>query len=240
MMVWLHTTRGKLWLAAAVLLSLLVTWPLSAAFQMFGLDKVGVSARSLRGPVWWGGAEELEVAGVRLGTVDVFLNPFALLIGRARIDIARNAGKPDDIAGGITMGFGSRSFDDVTGTLPLAEALAPLPVSRIEFEKFTAQFSGGLCAKAEGRARIRVSLLATGLNLANGLAGDARCDGDALLMPLVSQSGQERLDVRVKANGSFEATMRIKTTDPQLAVGLALNGFRPAGGDQMLRITGKL
>jgi general secretion pathway protein N len=239
-MSWLRTTPAKLWLAFAVLLSLLATWPLSAAFQIFGLDKMGVSARSLRGPVWWGGAEELEVGGIRLGTVDVFLNPLGLLIGRARMDIARKFGKPDDIAGGITLGFGSHSLDDVTGAVPLAEALAPLPVSRIEFEKFSAQFSGDRCTKAEGRARIRVSIPASGLNLSNGLAGDVRCDGDALMLPLVSQSGQEHLDVRVKANGRFEGTMRIRTSDPQLALGLALSGFRASGGDQMLRVTGSL
>lgn len=240
MTAWLRTTRAKLWLALALLLSLLVTWPLSAAFAMFGLDGMGVSARSLRGPVWWGGAEELEAGGIRLGTVDVFLNPLGLLIGRARLDIARKHGKSDDIAGGITLGFGTRSLDDVTGAVPLAEALAPLPVSRVEFEDFSVQFSGGMCAKAEGRARIRVPALAGGLNLSNGFAGDVRCDGDALLLPLVSQSGQERLDVRMRANGTFEAAMRIKTSDPQLVIGLAANGFRTVGGDQLLRVTGKL
>ncbi len=39
---------------------------------------MGVTARSLRGPVWWGGAEELTVSGIRLGTLNVFLDPLPL------------------------------------------------------------------------------------------------------------------------------------------------------------------
>jgi general secretion pathway protein N len=79
-----------------------------------------------------------------------------------------------------------------------------------------------------------------GLDLANGLTGDARCDGGALLLPLASQSGQERIDLRIRADGAYEATMRIRTADPVLAGTLAGSGFQAANGEQVLRIAGSL
>src|SRR5688572_28440770 len=126
MIGWMSTTRAKIMQAIILGMAMLVTWPLRAAFSIFGLTDIGVAARSLRGPIWWGGAEELQIRGVQLGTVDVFLNPIQLLIGRVRIDVSRRLGAPEDIAGAITVGFNRRGIDDVTGALALAAPLAPL------------------------------------------------------------------------------------------------------------------
>lgn len=240
MISWLSTTRAKIMLAVILGIALLVTWPLRAAFSIFGLADMGVAARSLRGPIWWGGAEQLQVRGVQLGTVDVFLNPLQLLIGRVRIDIARRLGTPDDIAGAFSVGWGHRGIDDVTGAVALAAPLAPLPVSRVEFEDLSVHFSGKRCITAEGRVRARVPALISGLSLSNGLAGEARCAGDAVELPLVSQSGQEQLTIRVADDGSYQATMRVRTTDPLLGAALGANGFRAVGGDQVLRTVGRL
>jgi len=237
---WIRTTRAKIMLGIILVIALLLTWPLRAAFSIFGLQDMGVAAKSLRGPIWWGGAEELQIRGVQLGAVDVYLNPLQLLIGRVRIDIARRLGAPGDIAGAITIGLGHRGIDDVTGTLALGAPLAPLPVSRVEFEDLTVHFANGQCTLAEGRVRARVPALISGLALANGLAGDARCAGNALELPLVSQSGQEQLNVRIAENGSYEATMRIRTSDPLLAAALGANGFRAVGAEQVLRTVGQL
>lgn len=236
----LRTRRARLWAAVAIFTGLIVTFPLSAAFSLLGLKEMGVAARSLRGPVWWGGAEELTLGDIRVGTVNVLLSPLRLLIGEARIAFIRNDGKPDDFRGSLTMGFGTVGFDRVTGSLPLGATLAPLPVSRATFENFTAQFKGGRCSEAEGRVRVQVAALIAGLDLANGLSGDARCDGEVLLIPLASQSGQEKLDLRIRANGAYEAVMRIRTSDPALTGALAANGFQASGGEQMLRVAGTL
>lgn len=237
---WIGTTRAKIMLAVILAISLLVTWPLRAAFSIFGLKDMGVAARSLRGPIWWGGAEELQIRGIQLGTVDVFLNPIQLLIGRVRIDVSRRLGTPEDIAGAITVGLGRRGIDDVTGALALAAPLAPLPISRVEFDGLTIHFSGGQCTEAEGRVRARVPALISGLNLANGLSGDARCAGEVVELPLVSQSGQEQVNIRIAQDGSYQATMRVRTGDPAMTAALAANGFREIGGELMLRTVGRL
>ncbi|MBU0556843.1 MAG: type II secretion system protein N [Alphaproteobacteria bacterium] len=240
MMAMFRTTRARIMLVVIFLIALLVTWPLRAAFNIFGLKDMGVAARSLRGPIWWGGAEELQIRGVQLGTVDVFLSPVQLLVGRVRIDIIRRLGDRDDITGAFTLGFNRRGVDDVTGSVALGAPLAPLPVSRVEFEDMTVHFSGDMCTRAEGRVRARVPAIFSGLGLANGLAGDVRCAGDAVELPLVSQSGQEQLSVRLKQDGSYEATMRVRTSDPLLGVALGANGFQNVNGEQVLRTVGRL
>jgi len=237
---WIGSTRARIMLVLILVIGLLVTWPLRAAFSIFGLADMGVAARSLRGPIWWGGAEELQIRGVQLGTVNVFLNPVQLLLGRVRIDMSRRLGAPDDISGAFTVGWGQRGIDDVTGAVALAAPLAPLPVSRVEFEDLTVHFSSGRCVVAEGRVRARVPALINGLSLANGLSGEAKCAGDAVELPLVSQSGLERLTVRIGSSGRYEATMRIKTADPLLAAALGANGFRAVDDEQVLRTVGRL
>lgn len=236
----LRSARAKLMLALAVVLALIVTFPLALGVRLAGLDSMGVSARSLRGSVWWGTAEALDVGGIHLGTVDVFLDPLRLFIGEARIDIARVLSKEDAIVGGMTIGFGRHGLDNVSGALPLAAALAPLPVSRVEFDHFSVRFSGNRCTMARGRVRIGVPDFIHGLNLASGFSGEARCEGDALLLPLVSQSGQARLDAKVLSDGRYDVAVRVSTSDPALAAALGANGFRPVGGEQLLRATGTL
>jgi general secretion pathway protein N len=240
MLGWMRTTRAKIMLAIMLGVALLITWPLRAAFGIFGLKDMGVAARSLRGPIWWGGAEELQIRGVDLGTVDVFLNPVQLLIGRVRIDVARQRGGQDDIAGAFTVGIGRRGIDDVTGALALGAPLAPLPVSRVEFEDLSVHFSGKQCTLAQGRVRARVPALISGLSLANGLSGEARCAGNAVELPLVSQSGQEQVMIRISEDGSYQSTMRVRTSDPLLTAALGANGFRAVGDEQVLRTVGRL
>lgn len=235
-----RTARARLMLALAALLALLMTLPLRAVFGLLRLDEMGVAARALRGPVWWGGAEELQIGRVRLGSVDAFLSPLPLLAGRARLNIRRQLGAPDDIRGAVTVGWGSRGIDDVTGTLPLAAALAPLPVSSVDLDDVSVRFAGGRCVNAQGQVRARLMAVIGGLNLANGLTGTPRCDGAALLLPLAGQSGMERLEVRIAADGGLQATMRVRTSDPQLGAVLGASGFRAVGGEQVLRIDSAL
>lgn len=239
-MNYFSSRRARIWAAAAIFVGLLATLPLSVAFSLFGLKEMGVTAKSLRGPVWYGGAEELTVAGVRLGTMSVFLNPVRVILGQAQIQLMRYHNKPDDLRGAIIVGAGANGLEGVTGAIPLGAKLAPLPVSRAEFEQFSVRFSDGHCSEAQGRVRVRVAALISGLNLANGLSGDARCEGEALLLPLVSQSGQERLELRIRGNGSYEATMHVHATDPALAGTLVANGFQLSAGDASLRIAGAL
>ncbi|HEX7874014.1 MAG TPA: type II secretion system protein N [Sphingobium sp.] len=241
MMGWLNLSRrGRSIVAIAFLIALIATLPLRLLFSMAGAEEYEIAARSIRGPVWWGAAEELQAGPVRIGTVDVMLSPVQLLLGRARFDISRKKGLPDDIEGALTAGIATRGVDDMTGTLPMGGALAPLPISAVEMHDVSIAFNGARCVKAEGRVRALLSAGVAGLNLANGLSGEVRCEGADLVIPLVSQSGSERIDLRLSGEGRYDGAMSITTSDPVIAGTVGAIGFRPVGGNQVLRVSGSL
>ena len=115
-------------------------------------------------------------------------------------------GRGDDGA----HGFG---FDDVTGQLRLGSLFAPLPITALELEDVSAGFASGLCSRAEGRVRATVTGQIGGMNLTSGLAGAPACAGDAVLLPLVSQSGMEQLNVRFFADGRYRVELAVRTAD---------------------------
>ncbi len=234
------SSRARIALLLVFALGLLLFLPLRIAFGMAGLEKLGVSGRDVRGSIWGGRVDQLMVGAVPMGNVQVALSPVSLLVGRARFDLARRAGLPDDIAGALTMGFGRVGIDDVTGAVPLGRMFAPLPIASLVMDDVSVRFSAGLCGHAEGQVRAHVSGQIPGLNLSQGLSGTASCDGDALLLPLVSQSGMEKMTLRLWATGRYVAEMRVETSDPAIASALGGAGFRGVGNAQMLSIEGSL
>jgi general secretion pathway protein N len=230
--------RARLGLIALLLFSLIALFPMRLAMGMLGLDRYGVSAREITGSVWLAGMGQLGIGEIPLGTVDAGLSPVSLLLGRARIDVSRQAGQTNDVRGALTAGLGRVGIDDVTGNLPLGAAAAPLPVNAVELTNVSVRFSGGACGAAEGQVRARIAGQIDGLNLSQGLSGTARCDGPALLLPLVSQSGMERLNVRISADGRYTAEMRVTTSDPALSKTLEGQGFSRAGDAFAVRVDG--
>ncbi|MEA3542453.1 MAG: type II secretion system protein N [Pseudomonadota bacterium] len=232
--------RMRILLILVLLLGLLLFLPMRVALGLAGLERLGVAARDVRGTVWSGGIDQLMLGNMPLGSVRAGLSPISLLMGRARFDVARTNGLSDDISGAITVGFGRIGIDDVTGPVPLGRTFAPLPVSSLMMEDVSGYFSGDRCGHAEGRVRARLAGQFPGLNLSQGLSGVAACDGDALVLPLVSQSGLEKITLRVWRSGRYVAEMRIETTDATLAGTLGQAGFVAAGDAQLLKVEGTL
>jgi general secretion pathway protein N len=232
--------RKRLALLAALLLGFLLFLPMRVALGLAGLERLGVAAREVRGTVWSGRIDQLMLGDMPLGAVRAGLSPLSLLVGRARFDIDRTKGLPDDVRGALTVGFGRIGVDDVTGAVPLGRSFAPLPVGSLIFEDVSGYFSGDRCGHAEGRVRARMSGQFPGLNLSQGLSGVVACDGDALLLPLVSQSGLEKVNLRIWRSGRYIAEMRVETADPALATALGQAGFASAGNAQLLKVEGTL
>lgn len=218
----------------------LIFLPMRIALGMAGLERLGVAAQEVQGTVWSGGIDRLMLGTTSLGSVHAGLSPVSLLVGRARFDVWRRAGAPDDLAGAMTVGFGRIGIDDLTGAVPLGRTFAPLPVSSFVMEDVSAYFSGDRCGHAEGRVRAQMAGQFPGLNLAQGLSGVASCDGDALLLPLVSQSGLEKVNLRIWRSGRYVAEMRVETADATLGEALAGAGFADAGGMRVLKVEGTL
>jgi general secretion pathway protein N len=232
--------RARWALIGIFILGLLLFFPLRIALGLAGFQRMGVAARDVRGTIWSGRVDQLMLGQVPMGSVRVALSPVQLLVGRARFDMRRRAGLADDISGALSAGFARFGIDDVTGTVPLGRLLSPLPIGGMEMEDVSVHFVGGRCGDAEGRVRALVAGRIVGLNLAQGLSGMATCDGEALLLPLVSQSGMEKISLRLWASGRYSTEMRVETADATLAQALGAAGFASVGKAQVLKVEGTL
>lgn len=229
-------TRGRIFLfVGGLLLSLIVLMPLSMALSMFGLTRHGLSARTASGTIWSGQLVEARIGSLPVGDVSVGLRPWGLLTGWPRIDLVRAPGR-----GGLVATRNDFAVIDATAKLATMRVFAPIPLDSLDLSTVSAMFSGGKCQRAQGRVRATFSRDVGGLSLAQGLSGEARCDGGALLLPLVSQSAMERLNLHIQGDGGYRAEFFVRSTDPAMAATLGSAGFAPAPGGFVLRLAGKL
>lgn len=227
-------------LLVAMLVALLLFLPMRLALGALDLGANGVTARQVGGSVWSGRLGELTVGGVPLGTVDAALSPVSLLAGRARLDLARHRGAPDDLAGAITVSRNMIGMDDVTAAVSVAQLFQPLPVTALELDDVSAHFVAGSCNDAGGRVRARLAGGIAGLALQEGLTGAPTCAGRDLLVPLVSQSGLVRVALRVSATGTYTADVGVQGADAVTGAALRTLGFAATDGGYRLRTTGAL
>ncbi|MBB6122696.1 type II secretion system protein N [Sphingobium subterraneum] len=232
--------RGRIGLIVVFVLALVLLFPLRLAVMLSGLDDRGVSASQVNGSVWGGMFGDLMLGNVRIGNVYAALSPVQLVVARIRMDIWRENETAGSLKGAMTVGFNARGIDDVTGRVPVGLAFAPLPVSNLEMEKVTVHFAAESCAKAGGRVRARLASSIAGLNLTQGMSGIAQCDGQAVLFPLVSQTGLERLSLRIWRDGRTSAQMLVRSGDGVNAAALEAMGFRRSGGNHVLTVSGAL
>lgn len=233
---------GRRVLVLIVLLATLVAlFPLRLALSLLDLDRIGVSARTVSGSIWAGRLEDVAAAGVPIGTVEARLSPLELLLGRARIDVRRptNATGAEMLSGAVTVSRNSLGVVDVTATVPLAAALAPLPVASVVLTGLNVRFDDGVCTRANGTARALLNGSIAGVALAQGLSGNAACDGRYVRIPLNSQSGQERLDLRVAVDGEYVADLIAVQPASDRVVALTALGFEETPGGYRLRTTGR-
>lgn len=236
----LFPARRRLFLPLAFLFALIALFPLRLAFDMLALRENGLSARAMEGGVWWGRIEQLSLAGIPLGTVDARLSPVQLLVGRARMDFVRQMGGPDDLKGAVSISTNSFGIDDVTATIGTGGIFAPLPVSGLDFQDVSVRFTKGACVHAEGRVKAMLAASVPGFDLPRALSGEAVCEGSALFLPLASQSGVERLNLRIEGNRRYRAEFLIRANEPSQAAALLANGFARAPGGYVLRLGGRL
>ena len=197
----------------------------------------GVVARKVEGIIWDGSIRDLRVGKLLLGDVNARLNFLPLFLGRAQILLSRgDAQFAPGVSGSITRRIGGFSVENFKATLPVASLFAPLPVEKLELQDFSVRFATGRCAQAGGSVRLTVASGIAGLDLANGLLGTPRCDRGDLLVPLLSQSAMEHIDIRLSADRSYTATIYLEGDRAEQSAAIGMAGFRPvAGGFRMVR-----
>lgn len=197
----------------------------------------GVTARKVEGIIWDGSIRDLRVGQLLIGDVNARLHFLPLFLGRAQISLSRgDAPFAAGINGSVTRRPGGISVDNVKATFPVAALFAPLPAENVELQDFSARFTSGRCTEASGNVRLTLANTLPGLDLSNGLLAKPRCDRGQLLIPLLSQSAMEHVDVRISGDGTYTATIFLEGDRTEQTVPLGLAGFRPvAGGYRMVR-----
>jgi general secretion pathway protein N len=225
-----------LFVAGAISFALIALLPLRLAIDRLGFADQGLSARAATGSVWRGALQEARIGPVALGDVSARLNLMPLFLGRARLSVA--AAEEGGLEGAVSLSRHGFGFEDVSGRIRPGTLFAPLPLASLELDELSAGFSSGRCIRAAGGVRATVGGQIGGVGLSPELSGRARCAGDALLLPLAGRSGAERIEVRLFADGRYQADLFVRSTDPTLGAGLAAAGFRPSAQGYALRIVG--
>ena len=218
-------------------LALLALLPLRLAVDWVGIGETGLSAREVRGSVWGGTLSEARIASVPLGDLRAGLDLLPLLVGRARVNLERPGEGSDALKGAISIGRHEAGIDDVTARLPLGSVFAPVPVVAIDLNDVSARFRDGLCVSAEGGARATIEGEMAGALLGGALSGNTRCNGGALLLPLVSQSGMARVAVRLFGGGRYRAELLVRG-DEGVRERLLAAGFASRAGGYGLTVEG--
>jgi general secretion pathway protein N len=228
----LRRYRWALFLAGAFLFSLLALLPLRLALDRFGFDDRGLTARAATGSLWSGALQEAQIGPVPLGDLGARLHVLPLFLGRARLSL--HSAEPGGFAGAVVVTRHSFGFDDVSARLRVGALFAPLAVPTLDFDDLSGVFTSGRCTHAGGRIRAALSGAAGNA----GLEGQARCAGDALLLPLASPSGTERLNIRLFADGRYQAEALVRPADPAVRGALVAAGFRTVGSGLGMRVDG--
>jgi len=212
-------------------LAIVVLLPMRLAFDALALDRAGVTASAVHGTIWNGRIERLHIGRVDLGTMDASLSPIQLLLGRARLDLSRRNGAPDDLVGVISVSRHGMGIEEATGSVPMAGLLAPLPIEAIELDHVSIAFSDGACASADGVVRARVALIG------RALTGSVRCDGARLLLLFGDVSAPAHVELRIAADGRYTGTM---VAGGEVGSLLSVFGLAPASNGPRLEVNGRL
>ena len=227
--------KRSLLLASMLAFALIALLPLRLAVGWFGFGERGLSARAATGSVWTGVLNEARFGPAALGDVSARLHLLPLLAGRARLALAgTDPQAPFD--GAVTASRHGFGVDDVTGRFRIGGLATALPIAAIELRDVSAAFARGRCVRAEGRVTAAAAGALAGL--APAFAGNARCDGDALLVRLAGGSGMERIDLGLFADGRYRVDLMVRTGDPAVRDRLLAAGLRPAAGGYAMRIAG--
>ncbi len=212
----MSTRRLALMFAVALVMLLVALFPLRLALGVMGAHSMGLSAASVRGPVWSGTLAGATFGGVRLGDVKAGLDPLGLFRGGGRVWF--RAVGPIEARGVLRSGAAVFGVERLDAVLPSSLLVAGAPVEgRLQLTGVTAVFRHGDCRQAGGK--VRLSDVAFGPVGGLALQGEVRCEGRRLLLPLEGQGQGVALRLRftVDGQGRYEAESLIRSSDANLA-----------------------
>jgi len=225
--------RRTMLFAAAFAFAAVALIPMRIAVSRIGGP---LAAREATGSIWLGMLKEAQFGPVPLGDLQARLNVLPLFLGRVRLSLSREEEGSGRFEGAVTVSRHGFGVEDLTGQLRTGRVFGPVPIAALDLEDLSAHFSDGLCESAEGRVRAGLSGEMGGIALPTSLAGDARCSGGALLLPLAGPAGQ--LNLSLRGDGRYRIDLVLRPTDPALAPRLAAAGFQASAEGYSRRIEG--
>ncbi len=226
-------------LLAAFLFAAIALFPLRLAADLFGFDRAGLRARAATGSLWTGVLHEAHFGPAVLGDVEARLNLLPLLIGRARLGL-KSTGPQGAFEAALVRTNGGLAIEDSNGRFALSGLPATLPLSFFETRNLDISFSRGRCAEASGRVTAGLAAQAALIGLPTSLSGTAACRNGRLVLPLVSASGMERLEITLSAGGAYRLLLLVRPADPAWGGRLQAAGFRVTPSGYALRIDGRM
>lgn len=224
---------------AMLVIALVVFLPMRAALGWAGVGAQGFVARSVSGTIWGATLRDARFGDLALGDLHARLSPWPLLVGRAKIVLEGPESAAQTLRGAASISRHAVGIEDLTAHIATGGVFAPVPVSALDLDAVSVVFRDGRCESAEGRVRATLSGDVGGIALPQTVAGNARCDGDALMLPLTSQAGVDGIALRIDAGGRYRAALSLRPSDPLAAAKLEAAGFVASDGGYRLSIEGQ-
>lgn len=228
--------RWIIWSGAIGALALVALFPLRLALAWSDFERIGFTARQVGGTIWYGRIGELHLRTQAIGTLEVTVDPAALLLGTVSMHFNRLDSTEGPLVGQILAGR-SRGIRSTSGRIAVGDMFAPLPLAALELNQVTALFRQGKCAEAGGRIRPVLAAPIPGLS---DLAGSVECEGERARARLESASGAESIEFYIQESGDYRAWIRVRSTDPAIVSSLRTFGFRPSADGMRLTMDGRL
>ena len=199
------------------------------------------SAKAISGSVWNGRIEGAQVGPFQLGDLDAAMRFLPLLTGKLLLDLERPpAGGDRGLVATVGKSGKSLLVQNVTTVLGVGRQLAPLPASAIDLRDVNISFANGRCQSASGQVRMSLDANIPGLDLKQGLLGNAICQDGVLVLPLQSGSGMEQLTLKLEGNGFYTARLFLSGSDRAWTLLLPTLGFRNVPDGYAIKVAGQL
>ncbi len=215
--------------------------PLRLAVSMAGLPESQFSARDVSGSIWNGHIEKAQLGPFALGDLGASLQFLPLFAGNVRLDLESSAGSVDT---GLTATIGKEGknllVENASTTLNVGGQLAPLPASNIDLDNVSVSFADGQCQTASGQVRLSLDSNIPGLDLKQGLLGNAECQDGALVLPLTSGSGMEILTLKLEGDGLYSARLLLSGNQRGWTLLLPALGFQKVPSGYAIKTVGQL
>jgi general secretion pathway protein N len=217
--------------AAMLVVALLLLLPLRLALAAAGLADTGLAAQSVTGSLWAGRMNGTVWRGMLLGDGRVSLSPLALLRGGVSLDW-----RGEKLSATLIRQAKGGGIDGAKGQIGPA-TIGGVVVQRVDLDGFTVVFEGNSCSRAGGQ----VSLLPGGaLAMAGAMTGTPRCDGNSVVIPLVSGDSAVQMTLKLRDDASYTASLTVEPVAETARPALLATGFQPSPQGMAMTVEGVL